>query len=723
MAGEERRPIGYFCHHQGRGHALRAAALVNALPPARPVTLFCARPEILPPLRAGAEVVQIPSLFEPTGAEAPGLDRFAHPQTTHCAPLGWPTIRSAMARLTLWFETAEPVLFISDVSAEVAQLARLCSVPHVCVLQHGDRSDPGHRAAYDGAVGLIAPFAAALMQDDWPESDRAKTQFAPGLGVDATPAASPAQAPSDRARILVMTGGGGTGWPEAPLAGGARALPEADWTTIGHVQRDWHATPPGNLSHLGWVDDADARIAAADLVISSTGNATCHQVLAAGKPWIAIPEWRYFDEQAHKAAALARAGAALHLPTLPSAMHAWRDAIDRCREGHDPARQAALLATDPAGETARWIEALIADLWPDEPTRPLREEDTPMRRRSAPRNAPRHSDRLKAPPAISVLTIAKGRQAHLGNLIRGLAAQTRKPEELVIGVMQEARYTDLPEAPFPIRQVLVLGADALPLAEARNAAARAARADRLVFLDVDCIPGPDLLADYARALDEVGEGLVMGEVLYLPDGAAEEGPDFALFDRLGVRHSDRAAPPDRGQRLCTDYRCFWSLTFAISREDWDRSGGFDESFTGYGGEDTDFGRTLDALDIPIWWTRGARAYHQYHPHAMPPVHHLRSVIRNAERFAEKWGYRTMEHWLYAFQLMGLIDTGPRGIRVLREPGPADFELCAQPSHMPYAATRRVIDHLQQVGDDSRFTPGRAEEVERAQDDLKQVAAE
>ncbi|MEF3088056.1 hypothetical protein VLL29_20690, partial [Bacillus altitudinis] len=86
----------------------------------------------------------------------------------HCAPLGWPGIRKAMAILADWFDRADPALMICDVSAEVAQFARLCSVPHVKILQHGDRSDPGHKAAYQGAAGLLAPFAPELAQPDWP---------------------------------------------------------------------------------------------------------------------------------------------------------------------------------------------------------------------------------------------------------------------------------------------------------------------------------------------------------------------------------------------------------------------------------------------------------------------------------------------------------------------------------------------------------------------------
>ena len=89
-----KRPFGYFVHHQGRGHAERCAAIVNALPTDRPVTIFCARDDIFPPLTARARIVTIPSLFERTGAEC-DMDHVPTPDTLHCAPLGWPGIRQA----------------------------------------------------------------------------------------------------------------------------------------------------------------------------------------------------------------------------------------------------------------------------------------------------------------------------------------------------------------------------------------------------------------------------------------------------------------------------------------------------------------------------------------------------------------------------------------------------------------------------------------------------
>ena len=294
---------------------------------------------------------------------------------------------------------------------------------------------------------------------------------------------------------------------------------------------------------------------------------------------------------------------------------------------------------------------------------------------------------------ISVCTIGAGRADHLDFLVRGLRASLVQPEELVIGVMQDDLY-DLPDTDSPIRQISVPG-DGLPLAKARNIAASAARGELLIFLDIDCIPSPHLVGDYAKLAD-VG-GILMGEVRYLPRGMTDSGIDWQRFDDHSVEHSERAGPPVDPLGPCHDYRCFWSLNFALSREDWARVGGFDESYDGYGGEDTDFGRMADAAGLAFWWTRGARAYHQYHPHHMPPVHHLDSVIANAERFRDKWGHHTMEHWLRCFRLMGLAaPVGGRWQR-LRETREEDLALTRQQAHQPYASSAIVLEQLEAAG--------------------------
>ena len=367
LPSPEARPIGWFVHHQGRGHAERTLDLLRALPPARPVTVFCAKASLFEEAPRQVEVIEVPSLFEPTGEEC-DMDHVPQPDTVHCAPLGWPGIREAMGRMAEWMRVCDPALIVSDVSAEVAQLARLMSVPHVVSLQHGDRTDPGHRSALDGAAGVLAPFHPSLSQPDWDAAWLRRTHFAPGLGVRVDmPSREEARArlgmrPDERF-FLVVSGAGGNGFRTAPLGVGARATPDTRWTVIGATGEDWHATTTANLEFAGWVDNPADYIAAADLVIASTGNTTCAMVLSAARPWIAIPEWRYFDEQVAKAEALARAGVAHHEPHPPSSAHAWRRAIDAALDRHAPERQRACIADSAAEDAAAWLDGLATELW------------------------------------------------------------------------------------------------------------------------------------------------------------------------------------------------------------------------------------------------------------------------------------------------------------------------------------------------------------------------
>lgn len=365
-------PIGYFVHHQGRGHAERAAAIANELIGSRKVVLFCARPDIFPQLDERIERIAIPSLFEPTGREAPAMASLPMPDTVHCAPLGWPTITTAFARIAEWFASEHPALFVTDVSAELAQFARLCSVPHVAVMQHGDRSDPGHMAAFTSAVGLLAPYAEELEQTDRAVL-RYKTHYAGGVGVDSEllPSRNDARLrlglDPNKDIVLVIAGGGGEGTPTAPLTLGARAEPDTQWIAIGEVRSEWHETAPGNLHCRGWVNNPRDWIAAVDRVVSSCGNTTVHQLLAAGKPWVVVPEWRYFDEQRCKAAVLERENLAAVSAHWPSHVDAWRRLWDAARKV-DPRRQQSMIAPDAAGDAARWLDELARRLWADVPS-------------------------------------------------------------------------------------------------------------------------------------------------------------------------------------------------------------------------------------------------------------------------------------------------------------------------------------------------------------------
>ncbi|AIT60895.1 glycosyltransferase family 2 protein [Corynebacterium doosanense] len=197
------------------------------------------------------------------------------------------------------------------------------------------------------------------------------------------------------------------------------------------------------------------------------------------------------------------------------------------------------------------------------------------------------------------------------------------------------------------------------LARTRNATAQAALddgAEFLVFLDADCIPGPGLVSGYIDAARQRPGEIYCGPVTYL-DPPPEGG--YRLDELTGQTSPHRARPnPSPGELVPgthDQWDLFWSLSFAVDADTWRAGGGFDESYTGYGGEDTDFAYRQRELGQRLCWVGGAHAYHQWHPVSSPPWEHLDDILANAARFHRKWGVWPMGGWLDAFEQAGAIE--------------------------------------------------------------------
>ena len=261
---------------------------------------------------------------------------------------------------------------------------------------------------------------------------------------------------------------------------------------------------------------------------------------------------------------------------------------------------------------------------------------------------------------LSVLTIVRNRAAHLVQLVEGLRRSARQPDELVIVDMSDEPIAQ-PAAAFPIR-VERFETSGLPLAAARNRAASLARGRQLLFLDVDCIATSDCLGSLGKTLDE-HDALLCADVRYLgPADAREAWQEHELL-AAGAAHPVRTFPAS-GVREEPEPGLFWSLAFAIRRGRFDALGGFDEAFTGYGAEDTDFGYRASAMGLPLLFVGGAIVCHQYHDSHDPPVQHLGDIVANAQRFHERWQRWPMRGWLDQFAQMGLIEWR-KGVPVVR----------------------------------------------------------
>ena len=265
---------------------------------------------------------------------------------------------------------------------------------------------------------------------------------------------------------------------------------------------------------------------------------------------------------------------------------------------------------------------------------------------------------------VSVCTLTHGRDVHLDNLIRGLEASTLAPAELIIVHMNES-IGHQTSSTFTVRSVRV-DAPHLPLAAARNLAAHAASGSQLIFLDVDCVPAPTLVAHYAQALAAEPRGVWMGEVRYLPQPLTAPWHFDSLRGQARV-HAARPSGLAPGEVRPTDeHHLFWSLNFALGRAVFEAVQ-FDEQFTGYGGEDTDFALALAAAGVPFFWLGGAEALHQPHFACSPPLQHFADTIANARRFYRKWGRWPMAGWLERFAELGLIEWRATELTVVRHP--------------------------------------------------------
>lgn len=259
----------------------------------------------------------------------------------------------------------------------------------------------------------------------------------------------------------------------------------------------------------------------------------------------------------------------------------------------------------------------------------------------------------------AVITTVHGRGDHLRRQLEGLATSTVPPDMHIVVALGDPAVADIVSEQGASAIVLDSPASQpLPLAMGRNLGATAAvenAAELLVFLDVDCIPSADLIDRYHTAASQSDNGntLLCGPVTYL----RHPGPRGYVISEIRARpdpHPGRPAPKVGNVVPTTDYTLFWSLSFAVKVPTWQRIGGFCELYRGYGGEDTDFAQCAAALKVPMCWVGGAHAFHQYHPVAEPPEHHLDDILRNAVIFYQRWRWWPMEGWLSSFEAKGLI---------------------------------------------------------------------
>jgi UDP-N-acetylglucosamine--N-acetylmuramyl-(pentapeptide) pyrophosphoryl-undecaprenol N-acetylglucosamine transferase len=299
--------IGYYIHHQGRGHLHRATTICAQLH--QPVTALTSLP--LSDCQAFDEVVKLPR-----DDDADDVTDVSGNGAWHWVPLYDNGLRERMAILADWVATARPTVVVTDVSVEVAALVRLFGVAVVVIAMPGQRDDPPHELAYRMADRIVAPWPAEMYEPTCLAPYQDKTSYVGGIsrfdGRQTAPISTAAPT-----RVLAMFGAGGSAVDAASIAGARNSVPEVQWVSLG---------APGGL----WVDDPWDELCAADVVVAHAGQNSVADIAAARRPAIVIPQDRPFAEQDATAAVLTRERLAVVEPHWPEPSR-WPALIARAR--------------------------------------------------------------------------------------------------------------------------------------------------------------------------------------------------------------------------------------------------------------------------------------------------------------------------------------------------------------------------------------------------------
>ena len=188
---------------------------------------------------------------------------------------------------------------------------------------------------------------------------------------------------------------------------------------------------------------------------------------------------------------------------------------------------------------------------------------------------------------VSVVIPTHNRSAILARTLESLASQESDSPRFDVHVADDGSEED-------IRSVVeaAIGLDAhyhrrerdrFGAGQARNLAAAAAKGDIVVFLDSDCIVGPDFIGGHAAWHAGGGKTVLIGGRSRAVMGSDDELADY----RKRLRR--RTAGLQHGTEI---FRSFVTANVSLPLSLFHQVGGFDERFHRWGGEDTELGWRL-----------------------------------------------------------------------------------------------------------------------------------
>jgi len=234
---------------------------------------------------------------------------------------------------------------------------------------------------------------------------------------------------------------------------------------------------------------------------------------------------------------------------------------------------------------------------------------------------------------ISVVVTTYNRSDALAQVLLGLAQQTDRTFEIIVAddgsteLQQDAVRTSALALGLSVTHVWHPDVG-FTASRVRNRGVSVARGAYIVFLDGDCIPEKDFIAQH-RKLREPGCFVNGSRVLLSPaftnavlqgrENVIGRSKSYWLRRKLNGEASKLTGwfrLPDMRLRKRTDFswRGIRSCNMALWRADFERINGFDESFVGWGHEDADFVLRLhNAGMIRKNGFYATEVYHLWHP--------------------------------------------------------------------------------------------------------------
>jgi glycosyltransferase involved in cell wall biosynthesis len=206
---------------------------------------------------------------------------------------------------------------------------------------------------------------------------------------------------------------------------------------------------------------------------------------------------------------------------------------------------------------------------------------------------------------VSIIVTTYNNPGALVRVLGGLSLQTRHPDEVVVaddgsGPETAQLVFDFSKgATFPIKHAWQED-NGFRAARIRNEAVKQAEGEYIVFMDGDCVPNRHFVADHL-ALSERGFFVQGKRILLDKEASGGFGPEEAnsvgdimkclLGGHIGNPHHLLRMPflpPSRSISM----RGIKTCSFGVFREDLMAVNGFNEAFTGWGREDSEFAARL-----------------------------------------------------------------------------------------------------------------------------------